>query len=80
MLNKASTIDAPVEPRPAANRVRDVIAANFGTFFEWFDLLVSAMFAVVPTYDRIGLLAPDILVAGRMLQGFSAGGDEYDRC
>ena len=33
------------EPR-TGSRTRDVIAANFGTFFEWFDLLVYAMFAI----------------------------------
>ncbi|QDH60264.1 MFS transporter [Pandoraea pnomenusa] len=128
------------EPR-TGSRTRDVIAANFGTFFEWFDLLVYAMFAITisrlffpqgdpqsalllslmtfassflirpvgavvlgimadkvgrratlsfaamlmlagtiliaisPTYDAIGVWAPVILVTGRLLQGFSVGGE-----
>lgn len=130
--------------KPIAGRrshARDVIAANFGTFFEWFDLLVYAMFAitisnlffpqgdaqtalllslltfassflirpvgavvlgimadrlgrratlsiaamlmlsgtvlitVVPTYQSIGVAAPALLVLGRLLQGFSVGGE-----
>lgn len=36
----------PLPKARSSNRTRDVIAANFGTFFEWFDLLVYAMFAL----------------------------------
>ncbi|MFS3134127.1 MFS transporter [Gluconacetobacter sacchari] len=33
------------------------------------------MIAVLPGYDRLGLLAPLLLVAARLLQGFSTGGE-----
>jgi len=130
---------APGAPRKGM--VRDIVAANIGAFFEWYDLLVYAMFAVtisalffpsadpqtallyslltfassylirplgavllgiysdkkgrkaalsltatlmllgtalmavVPTYSAIGAWAPAILVFGRLMQGFSAGGE-----
>lgn len=139
---ETTQLDGFSAPHPKrSSKTRDVIAANFGTFFEWFDLLVYAMFAitisrlffpkgdeqsallfslmtfassflirpvgavvlgimadkvgrratlsfaamlmlagtvliaVVPTYDTIGLWAPALLVTGRLLQGFSVGGE-----
>jgi len=37
--------------------------------------LGSLLIAVAPTYDRVGLLAPAILVAARLIQGLSVGGE-----
>jgi len=35
----------------------------------------TAIIAVLPTYERIGVAAPLILVLARLMQGFSAGGE-----
>ncbi len=37
--------------------------------------LSTAVLACAPTYDMIGLFAPVIVVAARLMQGFSAGGE-----
>ncbi|CAN7221881.1 MFS transporter [Trinickia sp. LjRoot230] len=38
-------------------------------------MIGTAIIAVLPTYERIGVAAPLILVAARLVQGFSAGGE-----
>ncbi|BAS11942.1 citrate-proton symporter [Arthrobacter sp. Hiyo8] len=35
----------------------------------------SLLVGIAPTYAQIGLLAPAIIVLGRLFQGFSAGGE-----
>src|SRR6202158_28832 len=35
----------------------------------------TALIAIAPTYSSVGLFAPILVVAARMVQGFSAGGE-----
>lgn len=35
----------------------------------------TALIAFAPTHAQIGVLAPGLIVAGRLLQGFAAGGE-----
>ena len=41
----------------------------------WLATLGTAMIALCPTYERIGIAAPLIFVAARLLQGFAVGGE-----
>lgn len=41
----------------------------------WLMALGSAIFIVAPTYAQIGLAAPLLMIAGRMIQGFAVGGE-----
>jgi MFS family permease len=35
----------------------------------------SALLAITPSYHSVGVFAPILLVFGRLLQGFSTGGE-----
>ena len=41
----------------------------------WLMAVGSAIFIVAPTYAQIGLAAPLLMIAGRMIQGFAVGGE-----
>lgn len=41
----------------------------------WLATLGTAAIALCPTYERVGMAAPLILVAARLLQGFAVGGE-----
>jgi MHS family proline/betaine transporter-like MFS transporter len=70
---------------------RALVAACVGNLLEWYDFTVYALFAayiaesffpsndpsaaLVKTFLTFGALAPWLLLLGRLLQGFSAGGE-----
>ena len=45
------------------------------TWTIWLMGIGTGAIAILPTYDSIGIAAPIILVAARLVQGFSAGGE-----
>ncbi|POA97125.1 MFS transporter [Chromobacterium sinusclupearum] len=66
--------------RPLGSVVIGRIADRAGrkpalTLTIWLMAGGTALIGLAPTYDSIGLLAPLLIVAGRLLQGFAAGGE-----
>jgi len=66
--------------RPLGALVLGLYADRFGRktalqLSVWMMVAASAVIALVPTYETIGIAAPVIVVTARLLQGFSAGGE-----
>ncbi|POZ61145.1 MFS transporter [Chromobacterium alticapitis] len=66
--------------RPLGSVVIGRIADRAGrkpalTLTIWLMAGGTALIGLAPTYDSIGVLAPLLIVAGRLLQGFAAGGE-----
>ncbi|MBN3005062.1 MFS transporter [Chromobacterium alkanivorans] len=66
--------------RPLGSVVIGRIADRSGrkpalTLTIWLMVAGTALIGLAPTYASIGVLAPLLIVAGRLLQGFAAGGE-----
>ncbi len=80
LLLSVATFGVGFFARPLGAIVIGSYADRFGrrpamTLTIWMMALGSGMIGVLPTYDRIGMLAPMLLVLARLIQGFSAGGE-----
>ena len=80
MLAVAATFGVAFVMRPIGAVVFGLIGDGWGrkTSLAWsFSLMAlgTAMVGLAPTYASVGVVAPVILVLGRVLQGFSASGE-----
>jgi MHS family alpha-ketoglutarate permease-like MFS transporter len=80
LLSAAAVFAVGFVMRPIGAWIMGVYADRKGrkaglTFSVTLMCLGSLMIAVTPGYDRIGILAPTILVIARLMQGLSVGGE-----
>ena len=80
LLLSVATFGIGFFARPLGGILIGAYADRFGrkpamTLTIWLMALGSGLIGVLPSYASIGLLAPLLLVAARLVQGFSAGGE-----
>ena len=80
LLLSVATFGIGFVARPLGGILIGAYADRFGrkpamTLTIWLMALGSGMIGVLPTYAKLGLAAPLLLVLARLVQGFSAGGE-----
>ncbi|HXZ08139.1 MAG TPA: MFS transporter, partial [Paraburkholderia sp.] len=80
LLLSVATFGIGFIARPLGGVVFGVLADRFGRIVAMNLTLVSmalgtGMIGAMPTYAQIGIAAPLLVLAARLLQGFSAGGE-----
>ena len=80
LLLSVATFGIGFVARPLGGVLIGAYADRFGrkpamTLTIWLMALGSGMIGLLPSYAAIGIVAPVLLVAARLVQGFSAGGE-----
>lgn len=80
LLLSVATFGIGFVARPLGGILIGAYADRFGrkpamTLTIWLMALGSGMIGLLPSYASIGIMAPVLLVAARLIQGFSAGGE-----
>ena len=80
LLSSLATFGVGMVVRPLGSALFGTLADKYGRrpiFLTTIVLMGLSTFAVglLPTYSQIGMMAPTLLVALRLLQGFSVGGE-----
>jgi MFS family permease len=80
LLLSVATFGIGFIARPLGGILIGAYADRFGrkpamTLTIWLMALGSGMIGLLPSYATIGIMAPILLVAARLIQGFSAGGE-----